>query len=54
MLLAMHGFKTTRVDMRVAFGQGEGQWTNHSPSSLTERLQPEIERFGRLIKWVVA
>jgi hypothetical protein len=31
---------------------GDKQWTNHSPSPLTERLQPEIDRFGRLLKWV--
>ncbi|KAG1652888.1 hypothetical protein FOA52_008851 [Chlamydomonas sp. UWO 241] len=27
-------------------------WTNHSPSDVTARLRPEIERFGRLLKWV--
>ncbi|KAG2501770.1 hypothetical protein HYH03_000270 [Edaphochlamys debaryana] len=51
-LLEMFGFKPTPVHMRIAFGVGENQWTNHSPSSLTSRLQPEIARFGRVLKWV--
>lgn len=37
MILERLGFKTTPVHMRVAFGQGSQQWTNHSPSALTDR-----------------
>ncbi|GLC40783.1 hypothetical protein PLESTB_000023200 [Pleodorina starrii] len=51
-LLEMFGFKPTPVLMRIAFGVGTKQWTNHSPSELTSRLQPEISRFGRVIKWI--
>lgn len=51
-LLELFGFKPSPVMMRIAFGTGDKQWTNHSPSKLTERLQPEIERFGRLLKWI--
>ncbi|PNW72005.1 hypothetical protein CHLRE_16g686400v5 [Chlamydomonas reinhardtii] len=51
-LLQLFGFKPTPVHMRIAFGVGDKQWTNHSPSDLTSRLQPEIARFGRLIRWI--
>lgn len=51
-LLELFGFKTSRVDMRISFGTGDKQWTNHSPSTLTDQLQAEIARFGRLLKWV--
>mmetsp|Transcript_12949 Transcript_12949/g.35269 ORF Transcript_12949/g.35269 Transcript_12949/m.35269 type:complete len:543 (+) Transcript_12949:2318-3946(+) len=46
------GFQTTKVDMRIAFGSGDKQWTNHSPSQLTERLKPEIAKFGRMLRWI--
>jgi len=52
LLLQQFGFKPTPVMMRIAFGTGDKQWTNHSPSLLTSRLQPEIARFGRLLKWI--
>ncbi|GLI68131.1 hypothetical protein VaNZ11_012449 [Volvox africanus] len=51
-LLEMFGFKPTPVLMRIAFGVGDKQWTNHSPSELTTRLQSEIRRFGDVIKWI--
>jgi hypothetical protein len=38
--------------MRIAFGAGSKQWSNHAPSALTARLQPDIARFGALLKWV--
>jgi hypothetical protein len=53
-LLAAHGFRPHPVHMRIAFGKGDKQWTNHSPSKLTTDLQPEIERFGRLLKRIKA
>ncbi len=37
MLLAEHGFKPHPVAMRIAFGVGDRQWTNHAPSQVTER-----------------
>ncbi|GIL79652.1 hypothetical protein Vretimale_12249 [Volvox reticuliferus] len=51
-LLEMFGFKPTPVLMRIAFGVGDKQWTNHSASELTSRLQPEIRRFGLVIRWI--
>lgn len=51
-LLQLFGFATSHVDMRISFGTGAGQWTNHSASPLTERLQKEIARFGRVLKWI--
>ncbi|PNH12817.1 hypothetical protein TSOC_000181 [Tetrabaena socialis] len=51
-LLELFGFKPTPVMMRIAFGVGDKQWTNHSPSELTSRLQPEIARFGRVLRWI--
>lgn len=38
--------------MRIAFGLGDKHWTNHSPSELTARLQPEIEKFGKVLRWI--
>jgi len=38
--------------MRIAFGTGDSQWTNHSPSALTASLEKEISRFGRVLKWI--
>ncbi|GAB4821602.1 hypothetical protein N2152v2_008648 [Parachlorella kessleri] len=46
------GFEPHPVELRVAFGTGDSAWTNHSDSKLVRRLQPEIERFGRVLKWV--
>ena len=52
LLLEKFGFKPTPVMMRIAFGSGDDQWTNHSPSTLTSSLEKEIERFGRVLKWI--
>lgn len=46
------GFEPHQVDLRIAFGVGGSAWTNHSDSELVRRLQPDIERFGRALKWV--
>ncbi|MEW5301387.1 MAG: hypothetical protein WDW38_009596 [Sanguina aurantia] len=51
-LLKTFGFKPTPVMMRIAFGVGGAQWTNHSPSRLTSDLQPEIKRFGDVLKTI--
>jgi hypothetical protein len=52
LMLRQFGFQPSPVSMRIAFGTGEQQWTNHSPSDVTKRLQPEIRRFGKLLKWI--
>ena len=46
------GFEPHPVEFRIAFGTGANAWTNHSDSALVQRLQPEIERFGRVLRWV--
>lgn len=46
------GFEPHEVQLRIAFGTGKSAWTNHSDSELVRRLQPEIERFGRALRWV--
>ncbi|CAG9465951.1 unnamed protein product [Pedinophyceae sp. YPF-701] len=46
------GFKSSPLKFRVCFGKGDNAWTNHSPSKLAERLQPEIEKFGKALKWI--
>ncbi|KAL4852729.1 hypothetical protein ACK3TF_006201 [Chlorella vulgaris] len=46
------GFEPHPVQFRIAFGRGEAAWTNHSDSALVRRLQPDIARFGRLLRWV--
>jgi len=46
------GHRPHPVHLRVAFGTGALAWTNHSDSALVQRLQPEIARFGRVLKWI--
>ena len=38
--------------LSVSFGKGEYHWSNYEDSGLQQRLQPDIQRFGRLIKWI--
>ena len=46
-------FSPNKVEMKVSFGKGkESNWTNYNRSPLVEKLQPEIKRFGELLKWV--
>ena len=47
------GFKPQAVNMTVAFGKGASTWSNvGAPSELVQRMQPHIERFGRVLRWV--
>lgn len=46
------GFKPHPVVMKICFGVESGQWTNHTETELVRKLQPEIARFGRVLKWV--
>jgi predicted NAD/FAD-binding protein len=47
------GFEPHEVDFKIAFGTGEHAWSNHGgDSELVRRLAPDIERFGRALKWV--
>lgn len=46
------GFETHSVDFKIAFGTGEYAWSNHRDSELVKRLEPDIKRFGRALKWV--
>jgi len=39
--------------MKVSFGKDKYTWSNIGPpSELIQRLRPEIERFGVLLKWI--
>lgn len=40
------------ANLSVSFGKNEYHWTNYHDSELQKRLQKDIERFGRLIKWI--
>jgi predicted NAD/FAD-binding protein len=47
------GFKPQAVNMTVAFGKAQSTWSNvGAPSELVQRMQPHIERFGRVLRWV--
>ncbi|KAI0259481.1 hypothetical protein BC834DRAFT_627943 [Gloeopeniophorella convolvens] len=46
------GFPPEKVEMQISFGQGEDFWTNVFPSPLTERLAPQIRKFGRVLRTV--
>jgi len=55
--LMMHetlGFSPLWVSMTVAFGKGDTLWgnTQESTSDFMRRMQPEIRKFGTLLKWV--
>ena len=49
---AEFGYKPTPVHMKVSFGIGDNAWNNQQPSPLVKRLHADIERFGRVLKWV--
>lgn len=52
LLLSQAGVETTPVDFKISFGAGETAWSNHGDASeLVKRLQPEIARFGRALRW---
>lgn len=52
---ALLGFAPQEVVMKVAFGRGDATWSNvGAPSALVRRMQPEIARFGRVLRWVDA
>ena len=53
LLLEQAGIATHTVNFKIAFGKGNNAWSNHGiPSDLVQRLQPEIEKFGRVLRWV--
>jgi predicted NAD/FAD-binding protein len=53
LLLNQVGVETHPVDFKISFGTGENAWSNHGePSELVGRLQPEIARFGNVLRWV--
>lgn len=53
LLFKQFGFEHHEVDLKIAFGTNEYAWTNHgADSELVRRLAPEIERFGRALRWV--
>jgi len=53
-LLLMKEFSETvdECHLSVSFGQGKYNWTNYEDSELQKRLQPDIARFGTVLKWV--
>jgi len=58
LLLHQHfGFKPQTLGFRVCFGKGEFMWNNYAEttelSPLVKRLAADIERFGRLLTWIL-
>ena len=52
---ALGGFVPQQVFMKVAFGKGGLTWSNvGAPSDLVRRMQPDIARFGRVLRRVDA
>ena len=41
-------------EMKISFGKGKNNWNNYDEkiSPLVKRLQPEIQKFGDVIKWI--
>lgn len=53
LLFEQAGIRPHPVDFKVAFGVGDHAWSNHGPpSDLVKTLQPEIAKFGRVLRWV--
>ena len=53
--LALHkkfGFEPQPVEMKISFGKGDTNWTNYSKTPLVERLQKDIARFGKVLRWI--
>lgn len=47
------GFSPSDVCMKVSFGKDKYTWSNIGvPSELIQKLQPEIEGFGVLLRWI--
>lgn len=44
--------ETNPVHLTVSFGKGKTAWTNYAPSELTEKLQDDIARFEKLLKFI--
>lgn len=38
--------------MMISFGKDKTHWTNYGRSQLTDRLAPEIKKFGRILKLI--
>lgn len=51
-LFNLLGFEVSPVDMKISFGFRETAWTNYSESPVINRLQLEIARFGKVLKWI--
>eukprot|EP00123_Amoebidium_parasiticum_P003228 comp14519_c0_seq1/m.10718 comp14519_c0_seq1/g.10718 ORF comp14519_c0_seq1/g.10718 comp14519_c0_seq1/m.10718 type:complete len:490 (-) comp14519_c0_seq1:1-1470(-) len=49
---AVGGFECSPVNFTVSFGKGEYEWSNYVEKPLIERLAPEVERFGRVLKTI--
>lgn len=46
------GFSGSPFHITISFGRGDHHWTNYRSSPLVRRLQPEIARFGRALRWI--
>lgn len=44
--------ETNPVHLTVSFGKGKTAWTNYAPSELTNKLQNDIARFEKLLKFI--
>ena len=51
-LLKEFGEDIDDAHLSVSFGKNEHHWSNYEDSKLQQRLQADIQRFGRLIKWI--
>lgn len=48
-----YGYKPVQVKLQVSFGKGpDNFWTNMFPSPLVDRFSDEIQKFGRVLKWI--
>lgn len=46
------GIAPRPVDFRVSFGRDGTAWNNAYETALVRRLQPDIQRFGKLLEWI--
>eukprot|EP00002_Diphylleia_rotans_P030393 TRINITY_DN623_c0_g3_i3.p1 TRINITY_DN623_c0_g3~~TRINITY_DN623_c0_g3_i3.p1 ORF type:complete len:472 (-),score=89.25 TRINITY_DN623_c0_g3_i3:142-1557(-) len=40
------------IEMKISFGKDSTSWNNYGATPFVERLKSDIERFGKVLKWV--
>lgn len=55
LMMGEFGFRGSPFHIMLSFGKGDNHWANyeaHPPSTLVHQLQPDITRFGCVLRWI--